>query len=395
MKKMRKLIRRLVTKDTIFVIVVLVVSACLFLFIDPKKPEEVTVTARITQLEDNTDILAGWMKVGGQEITARILSGPYRGQDITVLNSLTGNLLLDRYVKVGNRVIFTLDIENGKIRGAELVDYDRQSWYLIMLAIFAGLLILFARYTGVKAFVSFIFTAVVLIKIGIPSILGGYDPLFILVFFAILFGTVTLLLVGGFSIRALSAIIGLTIGIILSGGLVVLAGEGMRMYGIVSEMTMTLLFSGYSHLNMDRIFWGAVILGASGAMVDISISVATSVREVVKANPSLSAWRLIHSGFEVGRAALGTMVTTLLLAYFGCSFFLFLVFTAKMTQLMRILNYSYISAEILRTLAGSIGMVMIAPITAVIAGLLYHRAYGSERRRELTSETGGAVDEGK
>ncbi|NQS89919.1 YibE/F family protein [Patescibacteria group bacterium] len=395
MKKMRKLIRRLVTKDTIFVIVVLVVSACLFLFIDPKKPEEVTVTARITQLEDNTDILAGWMKVGGQEITARILSGPYRGQDITVLNSLTGNLLLDRYVKVGNRVILTLDIENGKIRGAELVDYDRQSWYLIMLAIFAGLLILFARYTGVKAFVSFIFTAVVLIKIGIPSILGGYDPLFILVFFAILFGTVTLLLVGGFSIRALSAIIGLTIGIILSGGLVVLAGEGMRMYGIVSEMTMTLLFSGYSHLNMDKIFWGAVILGASGAMVDIAISVATSVREVVKANPSLSAWRLIHSGFEVGRAALGTMVTTLLLAYFGCSFFLFLVFTAKMTQLMRILNYSYISAEILRTLAGSIGMVMIAPITAVIAGLLYHRAYGSERRRELTSETGGAVDEGK
>ncbi len=124
-------------------------------------------------------------------------------------------------------------------------------------------------------------------------------------------------------------------------------------------------------------FWGAVILGASGAMVDVAIAVSTAVEQVIKANPELGAVRLIRSGFEVGRAALGTMVTTLLLAYTGSGLFLFLVFRAKETHISLIINHNFVSAEIFRTLVGSIGMVMVAPISAVVAGLLYHRFHGT------------------
>ncbi len=376
--KMRKKFRdRVLNRDTIFVAAVLIISICLFLFTGQKKEEGSTpVMARVVQMEDHTNMI-GLIRMGKQKVTARILSRDYQGQEITMVNNLIGYILIDRYVKVGDKALFMLDIENGKIQRAKLVDYDRQSWQLIMLVIFAGLLILFARYTGVKAFVSFIFTVVVLLKIVLPSVLKGYDPLFVCASAAILFGTVTLLLVGGFSIRAFAGIIGLIIGLILSTGLTVLFSESMDLRGMTCEYAVFLLQSGYGGIDLTRILIGSIILGSSGAMVDITIDVATAVREVAKANPALSAWRLIHSGFEVGRAALGTMVTTLLLAYFGVSIFLVLIFAAKDTSLTRFLNIQVVSHEILRTLAGSIGMVMIAPITAVIAGLLYHRAYGS------------------
>jgi uncharacterized membrane protein len=111
--------------------------------------------------------------------------------------------------------------------------------------------------------------------------------------------------------------------------------------------------------------------------VDIAISVATSVREVAKANPMLGVRRLIFSGFEVGRAELGTMTTTLLMAYMSVNIFLVMIFAAKGTSLTRVLNITMVSHEILRIIAGSIGMVMIAPITAVAAGLLYHSRMGA------------------
>jgi len=118
-------------------------------------------------------------------------------------------------------------------------------------------------------------------------------------------------------------------------------------------------------------------LSASGALTDMAISVATAVSEVNKANPQLGLHRLIRSGFEVGRAALGTMITTLLLAYTGCSLFLLLVFAAEETHIERILNFNFVSAEILRTLAGNIGMVLVAPVTALVASILFHYLHPS------------------
>jgi len=373
MAESKKLIQKLITKDTILIAVVLAISGVLFLQMNPSAPGYKTVAARVTQIEDNSDMISGWLKIGGQVITAKILSGPFRGQEITVQNSLVGDMIFDRYVRVGDRALFTLSLENGKIKDAKILDYDRQTWHLSLFLVFAGFLIFFARYTGIKAIISFAFTTIVLVAVGIPAILAGNDPIAVCMTLAILFGVTTLLLVGGFSLRTLAAVAGFFISLLLSAGLAVLAGTGLRLGTAVSDTANTLFYSGHSELDISRIFFGAVILGASGAMIDIAIGVATSVREVARANPALGPKRLIFSGFEVGRAALGTMTTTLLLAYVGCSLLLFLVFAAQTTHFVRIINFNLVSAEILRTLIGSIGMVLIAPITAGVAGLLYYR----------------------
>ena len=162
-------------------------------------------------------------------------------------------------------------------------------------------------------------------------------------------------------------------GLGLSIVLVNVVGNQMHLSTAFSEHAITLFYSGHAHLDITRILFGAVILGASGAMVDIGMAVATAVGQVARANPALGVKRLISAGMQVGRAILGTMVTTLLLAYAGCSIFLFLAFAANDTHLGRILNFNGVTAEILRTLCGSIGLVLIAPLTAVIAGIAYHR----------------------
>lgn len=366
---------RFLNRGAFFVAAVLVISIGLLLYKDKEEKGSTPAVAQVTQIIDDTRLL-GPVRIGSQKVSARILSGLYRGRLIKLNNELQGYPLTDRHVGLGDKVLLMLDIDEGEIRQAKLVDFDRKRWHLFMFALFAGLLILFARNIGVRAFVSFIFTVAVLIRFLIPLILQGYDPILVCLAFALSFGVVTLLLVGGFSIRALSAIIGFIIGILISSGLTLVAGKGMYLRGITCDWAVFLLKSGYPGLDLTKILIGSIVLGASGAMVDVAIAVATAVREVVMANPALSAGRLIRSGFEVGRAELGTMTTTLLLAYMGVNIFLIMMFAAKGTPTAGFLNITMISHEILRALSGSIGMVLIAPITAVIAGLLYQRAYG-------------------
>ena len=387
---MRSIKRDLLNKDTLFALVVLVFSIMLFLIPEPLDPDRSTpVMAEVIEMEDHTN-LVGSIRFGHQKVIARILRGPFKQQKITVLNRMMGHLMLDRYVMVGDRALFMLDAKDGEINAAKLVDYDRQSWHLALFLVFAGLLILFARVTGIKAFISFIFTVAVLIKLLLPAILNEYNPVLVCLSLAVLMATTTLVLVGGFRLRTVAAIGGVIMGMSLSAFLTVIVGQAMHLRGITSDYAVKLLFAGHFQLDLDNIFWGAVILSASGTLIDIAISVSTTIAEVVKANPRLSAVKLIRSGFAVGQAELSTMVSTLLLAYSGYSLFMILVMHAKGFSLTRFLNISYVSAVILRILSGGLGMVLVAPLTAVIAGLLYHHFHGKSKAdgNAFTNEPG-------
>jgi uncharacterized membrane protein len=374
-------------RNVVLILVVLAASGILFYALRPTPPAgSVPATAKVIEIQDSSQMVGG-LRLGFQVVTARIVSGPFRGETIIVRNQFVGNVLLDRPVAPGDRAFFMLDVQDGTIVRSKLVDYDRKIWHFILFALFGLALLLFAGYTGLRAFVSFVFTAVVVVRILLPGLLEGYDPLLMCTGLAAGIATVTLLLVGGVGIRALAAILGVTLGLTLTTILTLVTGQVLHIQGAASNFAVQLAFAGYSNLNLDRIFYGAVVLAASGALTDIGISVSASMEEVVRANPSLSVRRLIRSGLQVGRAALGTMITTLLLAYTGYSLFFVLLLRSKQTPLVRILTLNVISAEILRTLVGSTGMIMVVPVTAVVAGLFYHHqcAAASRRSENLTS----------
>lgn len=132
----------------------------------------------------------------------------------------------------------------------------------------------------------------------------------------------------------------------------------------------SLIYSGYQNLDLTSIFMASIFIGASGAMMDLSVDITSAIAEVIAKKPSIAKKEAILSGMNVGRAAMGTMTTTLLLAYSGGYISLLMVFMAQGTPIDHILNYKYVASEVLDTVVGSFGLVTVAPFTAVMAGIM-------------------------
>lgn len=124
--------------------------------------------------------------------------------------------------------------------------------------------------------------------------------------------------------------------------------------------------------------------------MDVSMSIASAVEEVKRVCPELGIWRLFQSGMNVGRDIMGTMTNTLILAYTGSSLQLILIFMAYQESLLKIFNLDMIASEVVRALSGSIGMIMVIPLTSVIAAILYGR--NKKKHEEIVdSEAGPAI----
>ena len=143
-----------------------------------------------------------------------------------------------------------------------------------------------------------------------------------------------------------------------------------KIHGAIMTDSESLLYSGYENLNLTRIFMASIFIGASGAMMDLSVDITSGICEVVKKKPDIGCWEAVGSGMRIGQAAMGTMTTTLLLAYAGSCVTQLMVFMAQGTPLINILNYKYIASEILQTIVGSFALVTVAPFTAVVGGFL-------------------------
>lgn len=151
----------------------------------------------------------------------------------------------------------------------------------------------------------------------------------------------------------------------------------------------SLLYAGYQDLNLTRIFMASIFIGASGAIMDLSVDITSAVYEVVEKRPDIGWKEAVKSGMNVGRAAMGTMTTTLLLAYSGGYIALLMVFMAQGTPLINILNYKHVAAEMIHTVIGSFGLVTVAPFTALCAGVfLTHK----KRQQNLRYKRQSKID---
>ena len=153
-----------------------------------------------------------------------------------------------------------------------------------------------------------------------------------------------------------------------------------KIHGAVMSMSESLLYCGYGSLNLTSIFTASIFIGSSGAMMDLAVDITSAMYEITQKKPDITAKELIISGMNIGRAAMGTISTTLLLAYTGSCIAMLMVFMAQGTPLVNILNYKYVAAEIVHTVAGSIGLTAVAPLTAVLGGTVL--TYGTKAAKE-------------
>lgn len=355
--------------------VCLITFLCIILYVLPtgfpvQDDEYLRCKGKVVSVDNQSVYQRGVVKTGIQGVAVEIMDGIYSGQQVATTNVMLGKLELDKIFQVGDVALVVVKGADGKIQEANIIDHYRLDMEGLLFALFALVLIWYGRWTGVKALLSFVFTILVLWKVLWPLLLKGWDPIITsqLVVCAIV-GCVTFL-VAGCSRKGIVAFLGTVSGMLAACILGIIFGGLFKVHGAVVPFSETLLHVGFSNLNLTKVFLAGIFLASSGAMMDVAMDIAVSVAEVVEKKPTISRKEAIASGMNMGRAVVGTMTTTLLLAYSGSFTALMMVFIAQGTGVVNILNLTYIAAEMLHTIVGSFGVVLVAPFTAVLAGWL-------------------------
>ena len=329
--------------------------------------------ALVLETAESTVVDTGLVRSGEQVCRLEIQGGRFKGQTANGKNALNGSLEQDKLFAAGDRALVRINYADGTILSVSMIDHYRAPWEALMAALFILLLAAFAGKTGIRAVLSFVLTVLMIWKVLVPLYLKGWNPVWVGLAMVVVLTVLIIALVYGFDRRCASAVAGSLMGIAVTCVLGAVFTDLFRIHGAVMAYSESLLYAGYQDLSLTQIFVASIFIGASGAIMDLSVDITSAVYEVVEKRPDLGWREAARSGMNVGRAAMGTMTTTLLFAYSGGYVALLMVFMAQGTPVSNILNYKYVAAEILHTMVGSFGLVTVAPFTALAGGLLLTR----------------------
>ena len=328
------------------------------------------VKAKVLSTDESAVRSSGLIQSGEQYCEVELLGGKFKGDETRAVNMLSGSLESDKIFEEGDVAHVVVSYNDDGITSVTMNDHYRIDKELILTGIFILFLILFAGGTGLRAVCSFAITILTIWKILVPAYLGGANPIWCGILITAFLTLLIIFFVYGFDMKTLAACGGAFLGVLVTCILGCIFTDAFKIHGAVMSYSESLLYAGYQDLSLTRIFMSAIFIGASGAMIDLSVDITSAVNEVVHKKPDIGWKEAMLSGMNVGRAAMGTMTTTLLLAYSGGYIALLMTFMAQGTPIENILNYKYVSAEILQTIVGSLGLVTVAPLTALTSGIL-------------------------
>jgi uncharacterized membrane protein len=303
-----------------------------------------------------------------QTLKIKILSGDLKGNTYTIENRLSGNPAYDINAKVGDSVILNIEELPGGETEINIANYHRFPALAILFSVFVLLILIIGRIKGLKALISLGITYFLIFYFMIPMILRGYSPLLITILICFIATTATILIISGANLKSLSAIIGTVTGVSTAGIIALITIQIAPLSGMPNEEAIG-LWTANHNLNFTGILASAMIIGALGASMDVGISIASSIYEIKQAHPAANPAYLMKAGMNVGKDIMGTMTNTLLLAYTGSAMFLLLI-AYNNVSFMKFTNLDSIVSEITAAFAGSIGLILCIPITALVAAYL-------------------------
>lgn len=272
----------------------------------------------------------------------------------------------------GNQVYVYATIEDGElnVNSMAIQYFDKTNLIIIIIVIYSLAIILIGGLNGVKALLGLIITIVVIFTTMIPAIYNGADAMLVTIIVSIVVTVLTFLIVSGFKQKTFAAIIGTVAGILVACLFSIAFGNLMKLTGINEETMMLTTLENASEYNFKNIMFAGIVIGALGACMDVGMSIASSLSELKKEIPDITVSRLIKAGMNIGKDVMGTMTNTLILAYVGSAMTIILLFMGFDFKLFDILNQEMIAEEILRAIAGSMGLVCTIPLTAIISAVI-------------------------
>jgi uncharacterized membrane protein len=279
----------------------------------------------------------------------------------------SGQLQLPDY-QVGDEVIAALDTDPDGNQTAAVIDRWRLPVLEYLVGAFAIVTIIVAGWRGIRALVSLALTLVLAVKLLIPLLLAGWNPVGLAICLGTLITIASLLLTQGFTRATLAAVLGTAIALAATGVLAVITTQAARFTTAQgSEQIVYLQQLAGDRLDLSGLLLAAVIFGGLGVLNDVAISQAATVEELHAVSPSMTRRELYTRTMNVGIAHLAATVNTLVFAYLGAALPLLVLLALQIESVGLSVNEEIVAVEVVRTLVGSIGILLAVPITTAIA----------------------------
>jgi len=308
-----------------------------------------------------------------QKMELLVTKGSLKGQTI---EAESGNLPvsnLPKY-KVGDGLIvsYSQDFEGNDV--FYITDYIRRNSLFWLFAIFLVIALLVGRWQGLTSLIGLAISFLVIFKFILPQIYNGASPVQVAILGSLIIIPVTFFLSHGLNRKTGIAIAGTVMALILTGILANLFVNLAQLTGFASEEAGFLQAYKPGLINIKGLLLAGIIIGVLGILDDITISQAAIVDQLKKTNPKLKSTELYKKAMTVGRDHIASMINTLILVYTGAALPLLLLFINNPRPFNEVINYEIIADEVIRTLVGSIGLILAVPITTFIAALVAEKS---------------------
>jgi uncharacterized membrane protein len=308
-----------------------------------------------------------------QVVEVEVLEGRLKGLVLPVSNEITDNPVFNIDAKPGQEVVLSTVFPPGDKPEINIADYHRAPALGCLIVVFLLAFIFWGGKKGLKALLGLLVSVCLIAFVLLPLSIHGFNPLFSAIFICFIATITTLYFVAGWSKKFVAAVLGTICGVVVAGLAAHLVIESAPLTGMSSEEAQILRGSV---LNQSPLFYkgllaAGMLIGALGVIMDVGVSIASSVAEVAKVSSNLNFKDLYDAGMNVGRDIMGTMTNTLILAYAGSALPLLLLISQIPS--VKLINLDLVATEVASAISGSLGLVLTIPTTAWFAARLFAR----------------------
>lgn len=323
-------------------------------------------------LEDNTvsdPAIEGRLR-GSKVLTLEILTGRYAGETVDVPNYFSAMYSVD--VGMEDKVSVRIDTARDGSWTVSIYNYHRVPLIIGLAMVFCAALILIGGWQGLRALLGLVFTFVCIVWILIPLVLQGWPPIPLTVGIVGITAAAGFYLLGGWQPKTLGALLGALCGVAAAAVLGYIATELVQVSAYqMDESEGLLLARNDTGLQISGLLLSGILIAAQGAVMDTAMSIASAMAELKEKKPEIGFGELFRSGLRIGRDTTGTMANTLVLAFAGSSLNMMVLIFSYRVSFLQLMNTDFIAVEVVRAVAGSLGVILTVPcVAAITAGLL-------------------------
>ena len=303
-------------------------------------------------------------RVGNQTVRLRLCSGKFKNEKVEAISS--SSYLFGATCKKGMKVIALVSESQGEVI-ASVYSADREFSLYFMIAVFLLVIILIGGKKGAASVMGLGFTIVCVLFLFLPMIYRGVSPIFSAVVVAVITTVVTIYLISGISVKSLTAISGTVTGVVMA----VIFAKVTQITGYnVSDIEELIYLEEKTAIKINELLFAGILIASLGAVMDVGMSIASTLQEIYSRRPDLGMWELFKSGMNVGKDMMGTMSNTLILAFAGGSLNTLVFIFAYNYSYHQIINMYSIGIELMQGISASMGVILTVPFTS-LAGAFF------------------------